>query len=110
MIDQEVATEKMQDLTDLYKNCQSAHIFPLLFDEVSCAMYDNVRPANWVDPILDQGDKYDMLVIGAGATGLYTAVGSAIYGAKSCMIERGLIGGDCLVTGCVPSKAFLSSA
>lgn len=51
-----------------------------------------------------------MLVIGAGAAGLYTAAGSAIYGGRSCMIERGMIGGDCLVTGCVPSKAFLQSA
>lgn len=109
-IDQKVVTERMKDLTDLFKNCQSAHIYPMLFDEASCAMYDNVRPANWVDPALDEGDQYDMLVIGGGAAGLYTAAGSAIYGAKTCMIERGMIGGDCLVTGCVPSKAFLTSA
>ena len=70
-------------------------------------MFDNVRPLNWVDPVIDGKDKYDILVIGAGAGGLVTAAGSAGLGAKACMIERALIGGDCLVSGCVPSKAFL---
>lgn len=51
-----------------------------------------------------------MLVIGAGAGGLVTAAGSAGLGAKVAIIERGFLGGDCLVTGCVPSKAFLASA
>jgi len=53
--------------------------------------------------------KYDMVVIGAGAAGLVTGAASSIYGAKTCLIERNLMGGDCLVTGCVPSKAFLKS-
>ena len=79
----------------------------MLFDKINCKMLDNVRPINWVDP---QGiDKYDLLVIGAGAAGLVSAAGSAGLGAKACMIERGLMGGDCLVTGCVPSKSFLKA-
>jgi pyruvate/2-oxoglutarate dehydrogenase complex dihydrolipoamide dehydrogenase (E3) component len=51
-----------------------------------------------------------MLVIGAGAGGLVTAAGSAGLGAKVAIIERAFMGGDCLNTGCVPSKAMLQSA
>jgi pyruvate/2-oxoglutarate dehydrogenase complex dihydrolipoamide dehydrogenase (E3) component len=51
-----------------------------------------------------------MLVIGGGAGGLVTAIGSAGCGAKVAIIERSLFGGDCLNTGCVPSKAFLKCA
>lgn len=51
-----------------------------------------------------------MLVIGAGAGGLVTAAGSKGVGAKVAIIERKFMGGDCLVNGCVPSKAFLAAA
>ena len=51
-----------------------------------------------------------MVVIGGGAAAMVSAAGSASIGAKSCMIERGFMGGDCLVTGCVPSKAFIKAA
>lgn len=54
--------------------------------------------------------KYDMVVIGGGAAGMVTAASAAIFGAKTCMIERNAVGGDCLYTGCVPSKAFLAAA
>ena len=54
--------------------------------------------------------KYDMLVIGGGAGGLVTAIGSAGCGGKVAIIERSLFGGDCLNNGCVPSKAFLKCA
>jgi pyruvate/2-oxoglutarate dehydrogenase complex dihydrolipoamide dehydrogenase (E3) component len=50
------------------------------------------------------------VVIGGGAGGLVTALISAGVGARVAMIERGFFGGDCLVTGCVPSKAFIKSA
>ena len=81
---------------------------PILFDEHNADMMDNVRPIKWVDPEADK--KYDMVVIGAGAGGLVSAIGSAGVGAKVAMIERNYFGGDCLVTGCVPSKAFIKSA
>lgn len=73
-------------------------------------MYDNVRPREWVDPETDGKNKYDMLVIGGGAAAMVTAGGAVSMGARACMIERGFLGGDCLVTGCVPSKAFLKAA
>ena len=46
--------------------------------------------------------RTDLLVIGAGAGGLVTAVRSARLGAKVALIERCFFGGDCLVSGCVP--------
>ena len=48
-------------------------------------------------------------MIGGGAGGLVTGAGSAGLGAKVALIERGMLGGDCLVNGCVPSKAFLAA-
>lgn len=51
-----------------------------------------------------------MLVIGGGAGGLVTAAGSSNMGAHVALIERNFLGGDCLNTGCVPSKAFLKCA
>ena len=81
----------------------------MMFDEHNVELFDNVHPIQWVDPKNDQG-KYDMLVIGGGAGGLVTAAGSAGVGAKVAIIERNFLGGDCLNTGCVPSKAFLKCA
>ncbi len=49
-------------------------------------------------------------VIGAGAAGLVSAAGSAGLGAKVALVERHLMGGDCLNVGCVPSKALIAAA
>ena len=58
------------------------------------------------------GKKYDanLIVIGAGSGGLVTAYIAAAIKAKVILIERGDMGGDCLNTGCVPSKSFIASA
>ena len=53
---------------------------------------------------------YNVVVIGAGTAGLVTAAATAGLGGRVALIERGKMGGDCLNTGCVPSKALLSSA
>jgi pyruvate/2-oxoglutarate dehydrogenase complex dihydrolipoamide dehydrogenase (E3) component len=53
---------------------------------------------------------FDLAVIGAGAAGLSIAAGAAQLGASVALIERGEMGGDCLNTGCVPSKALLATA
>ena len=54
--------------------------------------------------------KFDVVVIGAGAGGLTAAGGPAMFGLKSAVIEEGEMGGDCLNTGCVPSKALIAAA
>jgi len=52
----------------------------------------------------------DIAVIGAGSGGLTVAAGAAMLGAKTVLVERGRMGGDCLNYGCVPSKALISAA
>lgn len=54
--------------------------------------------------------KFDICVIGAGAAGLSAASGAAQLGLKVALIEEGKMGGDCLNTGCVPSKSLLAAA
>jgi len=51
----------------------------------------------------------DICIIGAGSGGLSVAAGAAQMGAKVVLIEKGAMGGDCLNTGCVPSKALLAA-
>ena len=54
--------------------------------------------------------KADICIIGAGAGGLSVAAGAAQLGARTVLIERGDMGGDCLNHGCVPSKALIAAA
>lgn len=54
--------------------------------------------------------EYDLTVIGAGTAGLVTAAGAAGLGAKVALVEKDQLGGECLYTGCVPSKALIESA
>lgn len=53
---------------------------------------------------------FDLAVIGAGAAGLSVTAVAAQLGLRVALIERGRMGGDCLNTGCVPSKALLAAA
>ena len=76
-------------------------------DEHNIQLEANVRPPGWVNPT-PQG-RYHLIVIGAGTAGLVTAAGAAGIGAKVALIERNLMGGDCLNVGCVPSKALISA-
>jgi len=68
----------------------------------------NVHPPDWTNP--EPAPRYNLVVIGAGTAGLICAAGAAGLGAKVALIERELMGGDCLNVGCVPSKALLRSA
>ncbi|HEX4167033.1 MAG TPA: NAD(P)/FAD-dependent oxidoreductase [Bryobacteraceae bacterium] len=54
--------------------------------------------------------QYDMIVIGGGAAGLTAAGMSALLGAKTALIERQRLGGECTWTGCIPSKTLLRTA
>ena len=71
-------------------------------------LIENVRPPAWVNPA--PAKKYNLVVIGAGTAGLVSAAGAAGLGAKVALVERGLMGGDCLNVGCVPSKALIRAA
>lgn len=53
---------------------------------------------------------YDLTIIGGGSAGLVLAVAGAKLGKKTALVEKHRIGGDCLWTGCVPSKALLKAA
>jgi pyruvate/2-oxoglutarate dehydrogenase complex dihydrolipoamide dehydrogenase (E3) component len=55
-------------------------------------------------------DDYDLIVIGAGSAGLSGAPFAARLGARVALVERYLPGGDCLYTGCVPSKTLIKAA
>src|SRR5436190_19864282 len=68
----------------------------------------NVRPPGWANP--PPAPRYNLVVVGAGTAGLVCAAGAAGLGAKVALIERDLLGGDCLNVGCVPSKALLRAA
>jgi pyruvate/2-oxoglutarate dehydrogenase complex dihydrolipoamide dehydrogenase (E3) component/uncharacterized membrane protein YdjX (TVP38/TMEM64 family) len=77
-------------------------------DEFNRELVENVRPANWPNP--EPAPVYNLVVVGAGTAGLVTAAGSAGLGARVALVERHLMGGDCLNYGCVPSKALIRSA
>ncbi|MCP4201717.1 MAG: mercuric reductase [bacterium] len=68
----------------------------------------NVRPEDWSNP--EPRGRYNLVVIGAGTAGLVAAAGAAGLGARVALVERKLLGGDCLNVGCVPSKALIRSA
>ena len=77
-------------------------------DAFNRALVANVHPPAWVNPT--PVDRYNLVVIGAGTAGLVTAAAAAGMGAKVALVERDLMGGDCLNVGCVPSKSLLSAA
>ena len=68
----------------------------------------NVHPTDWVNP--EPAGPYNLVVIGAGTAGLVCAAGAAGLGARVALIERDLLGGDCLNVGCVPSKGMIRAA
>ncbi|MBX9255633.1 mercuric reductase [Desmonostoc muscorum CCALA 125] len=79
-------------------------------DEFNQKLVSYVHPPNWVNP--QPADVYDLVVIGAGTAGLVVAAGAAglDLGLKVALIEKHLMGGDCLNVGCVPSKTVIRSA
>jgi len=77
-------------------------------DEHNKKLESNVHPPQWKNP--DPKSDYHLVVIGAGTAGLVTAAGAAGLGARVALIERELMGGDCLNVGCVPSKGIIGAA
>src|SRR5216117_3540840 len=76
-------------------------------DAHNARLVSNVHPPNWQSPT--PAPCYNLVVIGAGTAGLVTAAGAAGLGAKVALVEKSLLGGDCLNVGCVPSKAVIRS-
>ena len=77
-------------------------------DEFNQQLIDNVHPPAWTNPT--PNGRYNIVVIGAGTAGLVTAVVAAGLGAKAALVERHLMGGDCLNVGCVPSKGVIRAS
>ena len=78
------------------------------FDDHNKRLEANVHPPEWINPT--PSGRYNLVIIGAGTAGLVAAAGAAGLGGKVALIERDLLGGDCLNVGCVPSKALIRSA
>ncbi len=76
-------------------------------DPADQELIGHVHPPDYENPTAE--GRYNLVVVGAGTAGLICAAGAAGLGAKAALIERDLLGGDCLNVGCVPSKALLSS-
>ena len=70
---------------------------------------DPLRPAQ--PPLSNHSLKtrYDLIAVGGGTGGLVTAAGAAYLGLNAAIVEKNALGGDCLWTGCVPSKALIAS-
>ena len=81
---------------------------PAPADEFDARLRANVFPPDWLNPA--PAPRYNLVVIGAGTAGLVAAAGAAGLGARVALVERRLMGGDCLNYGCVPSKALLRTA
>jgi len=77
-------------------------------DNANAELVALVHPPDWQNP--RAAHSYDLIVVGGGTAGLVAAVGAAGLGARVALIERHLLGGDCLNTGCVPSKAIIRSS
>jgi pyruvate/2-oxoglutarate dehydrogenase complex dihydrolipoamide dehydrogenase (E3) component/uncharacterized membrane protein YdjX (TVP38/TMEM64 family) len=82
-------------------------IFPLLAKKIVDALAARKVYAGWKKPARFERN---LIVIGAGSAGLVTAYIAAAVKAKVTLIEKHKLGGDCLNTGCVPSKAVIRSA
>ena len=82
-------------------------IFPLIAKKIVDALAARKVYADWKKP-----KRFDrnLIVIGAGSAGLVTAYIAAAVKARVTLIEKHKLGGDCLNTGCVPSKAIIRSA
>lgn len=67
-----------------------------------------VHPIDWNNP--HPADRYQLLVVGAGPAGLAAAEVAAAAGARVALVERHLLGGTCLNTGCLPSKTLIRTS
>lgn len=91
---------------ELNQNGHGVQLWPQ--DEYNATLLANAHPPEWQNP--QPAPVYNLVIIGGGSAGLLAAVAAAGLGAKTAVIERHLLGGDCLNSGCVPSKTVIRSA
>src|SRR6476659_7175816 len=77
-------------------------------DEHNERLIQAAHPRDWINP--EPKPRYHLVVSGAGTAGLVSAAGAAGLGASVALVERHLMGGDCLNYGCVPSKALIRAS
>jgi pyruvate/2-oxoglutarate dehydrogenase complex dihydrolipoamide dehydrogenase (E3) component/uncharacterized membrane protein YdjX (TVP38/TMEM64 family) len=77
-------------------------------DEANRRLLRQVHPPGLENP--RPAGRYNLVAVGGGTAGLVSAAGAAGLGARVALIERHLLGGDCLNVGCVPSKALIAAA
>jgi pyruvate/2-oxoglutarate dehydrogenase complex dihydrolipoamide dehydrogenase (E3) component len=77
-------------------------------DDHNRKLVANVHPADWRNPT--PSGRYNLVVVGAGSAGLITSALAAGLGARVALVERHLLGGDCLNVGCVPSKGVIRAS
>ncbi|MHB1845618.1 MAG: mercuric reductase [Deltaproteobacteria bacterium] len=94
--------------TDAPETSPASEPWLLPDDDANRALVANVHPPGWKNPT--PAGRYNLVVVGAGTAGLVSAAGAAGLGAKVALVERQLMGGDCLSFGCVPSKGILAAA
>ena len=82
------------------------HVLPR--DSHNEALVANIHPSDWMNP--KPSGRYNLVVIGAGTAGLITSLVASSLGARVALVERHLMGGDCLNVGCVPSKSVIRAA
>lgn len=90
----------------MIESSQDSPDMPL--DGYNQKLLNEVHPADWSPPQPEL--MYNLVVIGAGTAGLISAIGCAALGGKVALVERSLMGGDCLNVGCVPSKCLIRSS
>lgn len=98
----------MTNGSDTPAQLAGAHVHGIIvepMDEYNRTLVENVHPPTYQNPTPD--GRYNLLVIGGGSAGLVAAAGAAGLGAKVALVEKHLLGGDCLNVGCVPSKAVI---
>lgn len=77
-------------------------------DSAELARLNQLRPPTWCNPT--PAVIYDFLILGGGTTGIVAAHAAAALGGKVALIERHLLGGNCLNIGCIPSKALIRTS
>jgi pyruvate/2-oxoglutarate dehydrogenase complex dihydrolipoamide dehydrogenase (E3) component len=99
---------KLANETNVLEQNIHAELEALPNDEHNAKRIANLHPESWKNP--EPAEVYNLVVIGGGSAGLVTSIIAAGLGAKVALIEKHLMGGDCLNVGCVPSKALIRAA